>query len=42
MTNDPSSHFEDNIKMNLNLVRNLKYSNIKKIIFLVVQLFIQT
>ena len=33
MTNDPSSHFEDNIKMNLNLVRNLKYSNIKKIIF---------
>ena len=33
MTNDPSCHFEDNIRMNLNLVTNLKNSNIKKIIF---------
>ncbi len=33
MTNNPSSHFEDNIKMNLNLAKNLKYSKVKKIIF---------
>ena len=33
MTNNPSSHFEDNITMNLNLVKNLKYSNIRKIVF---------
>ena len=33
MTNNPSSHFEDNIKMNLNLAKNLRYSKVKKIIF---------
>ena len=33
MTDDPSCHFEDNIRMNLNLVTNLKNSNIKKVIF---------
>jgi len=33
MTNNPSSHFEDNIIMNLNLVKNLKYSKIRKIVF---------
>jgi len=33
MTNNPSTHFEDNIKMNANLAKNLKFSKIKKLIF---------
>tara|TARA_B100000575_G_scaffold284299_1_gene278177 strand:+ start:447 stop:1397 length:951 start_codon:yes stop_codon:yes gene_type:complete len=33
MTNNPASHFEDNLRMNLNLVKNLQFSKIKKIIF---------
>ena len=33
MTNNPASHFEDNLTMNLNLVKNLQFSSIKKIIF---------
>ncbi len=33
MTNNPSTHFEDNVVMNLNLAKNLKFSNIKKIVF---------
>ena len=33
MTNNPASHFEDNLIMNLNLVKNLEFSSIKKIIF---------
>jgi len=33
MTNNPASHFEDNLLMNLNLIKNLKFSRIKKIIF---------
>lgn len=33
MTNNPASHFEDNLKMNLNLVKNLQFSSIKKIVF---------
>ena len=34
MTNNPASHFEDNLMMNLNIVKNLQFSRIKKIIFL--------
>ena len=33
MTNNPASHFEDNLIMNLNLVKNLKFSRIKNNIF---------
>ena len=33
ITNNPETHFEDNLKMNLNLLKNLKFSKIKKIIF---------
>ncbi len=33
MTNNPASHFEDNLIMNLKLVKNLQFSRIKKIIF---------
>lgn len=33
MTNNPTSLFEDNLKMNLNIAKNLKFSKVKKLVF---------